>query len=392
MNASELRQGIALRLDDDARIVDVFVDAFDLTIDALGMPFGTIVDSGSEEKADRFIAQIHKRGEAYDWELIVSGTTVLTFSGRRNEVGIIVIGGRTEKDIERMYEDLLRINNEQANSVRDLAQQVSMSRRDTAKATNAVDGLMALNNELATVQRELARKNAELARVNEQMNEMVGMVAHDLRNPLGVVTGYAQVLLDGVAGDLSPEQRRFLSRVAKSGALMRSIVDELVDLAAVQSGHVRLDLLPVDLRQMVVDVVEMSAFIGGEKHIEVVLAPGPAPSVLADAGKLRQVIDNLLSNAIKYSHQSTTVTVRIDVSGEFAVLEVHDQGQGIPASELGTLFNPFTRGSTKTTGGEQSTGLGLAIARRIVDAHGGRIEVESEVGEGSTFRVWLPLG
>jgi two-component system sensor histidine kinase/response regulator len=138
--------------------------------------------------------------------------------------------------------------------------------------------------------------------------------------------------------------------------------------------------------------VATNRLIAARKKILVDLNLGPdLPAVEADPRKIEQVMENLLSNAIKFSPPGTTVTMNLKPMGAQVRIEVRDQGPGIPEAERGKLFQPFQRTSVKPTGGEKSSGLGLAIARRVVEAHGGRIGVESEVGVGSTFFVNLPL-
>ncbi len=260
-----------------------------------------------------------------------------------------------------------------------------------------------LNNELANVQRELVRKNVELTRSNELKNQWLGMAAHDLRTPLGVIQNYAEFLLEEAGPALSVEHRRFLEVIHRSSRFSHRLVDDLLDVSVIESGELRLDLQAVDLGELVEHGVTMHRVLAAKKDIRIALdapAAGPQwPRLLADANKLQQVLTNLLDNAVKFSQPGSGVRVQLQFvpavvagsDGGHAVVTVTDQGPGIAADELGKLFKPFGRTRVRSTGGEASTGLGLAIARRIVEGHGGEMTLQSTPGHGSCFGFRLPL-
>ena len=249
-----------------------------------------------------------------------------------------------------------------------------------------------LNNELASAQRELARKNAALVALNEEKNRLLGMAAHDLRNPLGVIMSYAK-FLDRMAGArLDAKELQFVAQIEKSSQFMLHLLEDLLDVSQIESGKLNLAKAPADLAALVQNNIELNRVLAGAKDIAIELAlPEALPPVDIDATKIEQVLNNLVSNALKYSHPGTTVRVSLAAAEGEAVLSVRDQGQGIPADELSNLFQAFSKTTVKSTAGEKSTGLGLAITRKIVEGHGGRIGVESRVGEGSTFSFSLPL-
>ncbi|GAB4194972.1 MAG: hypothetical protein OHK0013_00670 [Sandaracinaceae bacterium] len=260
----------------------------------------------------------------------------------------------------------------------------------------ALADLAQLNNELVAMQRQLAKNHAALARVSEQKSEILGTVAHDLRSPLTVVTTLSELLLQGGAGPVSGEQREILEVMTNSLVAMRSLVESLLDLSSIEAGVVRLRLEDVALgpalREDVRQNLPLLARRGIRAQLDVAGIESPAPVwVRADRAKLRQVIDNLLGNVAKYAPDQSTVLIRARREGDLAVVEVDDEGPGIPEAELPTLFTPFGRTSVRPRDGQPSTGLGLAIVRRVIDAHGGTIEARSVVGVGSTFRFTLPL-
>jgi len=239
---------------------------------------------------------------------------------------------------------------------------------------------------------ELRAKNVELARIDEQKSRFLGIAAHDMRNPLGVILGYTELLATGDAGPVNEEQSEILHVVNSSVEFMLGLINDLLDFSMIQSGALRLDLRKCDLVAIVQKNVMTNRVVAEKKHIALVLREDAtlAPMVL-DQRKIEQVLNNLISNALKYSHPRTTVEIRIYHDDKSVIVSVKDQGVGIPKSELETLFRPFQKTSARSTAGERSTGLGLAIVRNIVEGHHGRIWVESEVGRGSTFYVSLPV-
>ncbi|HEX8203546.1 MAG TPA: hybrid sensor histidine kinase/response regulator, partial [Isosphaeraceae bacterium] len=259
-------------------------------------------------------------------------------------------------------------------------------------AFSVYEELTRLNNDLGAAQRELARKNAELERLNAQKNQFLGMAAHDLRNPLGVILNYSDFLLDDPGAAFSTEQRAFLEIIRSSSDFMLRLVNDLLDVSLIEAGRLELDRKPVDLGRLTARAVGLNRLLAERKSILLSLSDAEdGPTLALDAGKIEQVLNNLITNAIKFSHAGTTVSVSVRRRGGAAEVAVADEGQGIPAAERERLFRPFGRTSVQPTAGEQSTGLGLSICRRIVEGHGGRIWAESQEGRGSTFTFALPL-
>lgn len=243
---------------------------------------------------------------------------------------------------------------------------------------------------LAALQRDEAFRT--LIALNQQLNRFVGMAAHDLRSPLGVLQGFAEYMLYDPDQPPTPQQAEFLTMMQDSAAFMLRLVDDLLDVSAIEEGRLTLDMRPTDLGALLAREVALARLLAAKKEIAIELDPGSDGALVpCDAQRIRQVISNLLSNAIKYSHPKTTVRVTLTHADGQATIAVRDQGQGIPATEVQHLFQAFGTTSVRSTGGEKSTGLGLMIARQVVVAHGGRIWVESAVGEGSTFSVALPI-
>lgn len=232
----------------------------------------------------------------------------------------------------------------------------------------------------------------QLSKANAAKNRFLGMAAHDLRNPLASIRGLAEFLRDGVVGDLTPDQLDLINTIHAASQSMLSLVNELLDVATIESGELKIAPEPHNLSDLVEKSVYLANIDATKKKTHIVFAPRTAnPKVSLDAAKMQQVLDNLLSNAVKYSPPGSTITVELHFTATHCSLGVKDQGPGIPDDERDQLFKDFGRLSVKPTGGEKSTGLGLAICRKIVEAHGGSIVAENLPAGGCEFRVTLPL-
>jgi signal transduction histidine kinase len=236
---------------------------------------------------------------------------------------------------------------------------------------------------------ELSVANGALREAHEAKNRMLGVVAHDLRNPLSGIRAAAQLLLDV---PLEQGKRETLLRTIRDGAdVTLSMTEDLLDVAAIREGKV--DLVPdsIDVSQLVESRAELFRMSAQAKDIELRLDLGRTPPVWADAKRAAQVLDNLVSNAVKYSPHAGRVTIELRAVDGRARLSVIDEGQGIPADELDDIFEPFERASPQPTGGERSIGLGLAIVKRLIEAQNGEIRVQSTLGKGSRFEIFLPF-
>lgn len=239
---------------------------------------------------------------------------------------------------------------------------------------------------------ELREKIAELEELNRLKNDFIGIAAHDLRTPLAVVGMYATFLLEDPAGCLTGQQLSFLQVIKHQSGFMLNLINDLLDVSRIESGHLGLRPVPGDYIAFVRRSVELNGALAARRGIGVAVESAEeGPLTLAfDPNRIDQVLNNLIQNAVKFSPPGERVAVRVAREAGVVRTTVVDRGTGIPAADLPTLFKEFHRGSVKPPPGERSTGLGLAIVRRIVEAHGGEVGVESEVGRGSAFTFTLP--
>ena len=261
---------------------------------------------------------------------------------------------------------------------------------------------------------ELERLSTELLRANRAKSEFLANVSHELRTPLNAIVGFVDLLRDGVYGELAPRQVNPVDRIAGSAAHLRHLVDQILDIAKMAAGRMEMHPEPVDLRPFVIDVASEFEALIGERGLNLSLAIGGSlPRIRTDPTHLRQIIVNLLGNAVKYT-PSGGIAVRTRVVDErgsghvvgmpslvgapqggqtWVTLQIADSGIGIAPADLARVFEEFEQVNAGPRGDsmQRGTGLGLPISRRLARLLGGDITVESELGKGSTFTVWIPV-
>jgi two-component system, sensor histidine kinase and response regulator len=256
---------------------------------------------------------------------------------------------------------------------------------------------------LARVRTHLELKHARqrLREMNEEKNEFMGIAAHDLRNPLSAIRGYAemvvedgQALVKGAVSNLTACGQGLEAsgqRIGETAARMAEMVQNLLDANRIERGEMQLHLACTDLAAGVAAVLETqrTRAVAKQQSLHWQNEAG-AVLVLADATVLTQVVENLVSNAVKYSPPGKDIFVRLKKHAQGARVEVQDQGPGLSAEDQKKLFGKFARLSAKPTGGEHSTGLGLSIVKKMVEAMNGKVWCESEPGRGATFIVEFP--
>ena len=230
----------------------------------------------------------------------------------------------------------------------------------------------------------------DLMRALQVKSEFVALVSHELRTPLTSIVGYTQLLEDDP--ELSPLARKQLGVIQRNAERLHRLVADLLDVAQYDAGAVDFAREPIDLVSVVRDTVEAVERTAERCGVAMSIAVPETLTIVGDGPRVAQVVDNLVSNAVKYTESGGAVQVRLAADQDHAVLEVADTGLGISQDDVEQLFNRFYRSREAESRAIVGAGLGLSIAKDIVDGHGGRIEVESELGRGSVFRVRLPAG
>lgn len=231
------------------------------------------------------------------------------------------------------------------------------------------------------------KSNRVLARLNHEKNELIGVVAHDLRSPLNLILGFSQMMIEDQQ-DTSSNEQQFLLRINNSAGRMKHMIERVLDVNAIESEMIKLDAQVVDLGAMINAVIESLKPSADVKDITIE-SHFSEQTFFAEIDENYgiQVFENLISNAIKFSEKNKPVDIEILSEGDRVKMLVRDHGPGINSAELKLLFERFTKLSARPTANESSTGLGLSIVKKYVSAMGGEVDVRSEVGEGTTFIV-----
>jgi signal transduction histidine kinase len=250
----------------------------------------------------------------------------------------------------------------------------------------------------AHIMRRLAAASEEAAAASNAKSRFLATMSHELRTPLNSIIGFSEILVDRSDGS-DPRRDRFLRNILTSGKHLLSLINDILDLSKIEAGRMQLDLEPVDVRELVHGVVGVMAGIAGRRSIAIdVDVEAGMPPLRLDAPKIRRALSNLLSNAVKFSDDGSRVAVTArHVSSrprthqpDVLELSVTDSGLGIPEDDRERIFEEFYQIDSGPARRWVGTGLGLALVRRYAELHGGHVDVESEPGRGSTFRIVLP--
>jgi signal transduction histidine kinase len=260
---------------------------------------------------------------------------------------------------------------------------------DEAAALTDLAAWAELEFSVVTMSRAVAERDEMRARVEQIKDEIISVTGHELRTPLTGIRGSLGLLAAGVAGSLPDEARRMVDTAVRNTDRLIRLVNDMLDVERLAAGRMPMKSERVELGVVVDTVVDALAPVAVAAHVAVEVHVQPS-SVVGDKDRLVQVLSNLVDNAIKFSAPDGVVTVTVSGEGDTAVMSVRDQGSGIPADQLVTIFDRFAQLDSGSARARAGSGLGLAIVRGIVEAHSGSVSVESSPGEGSTFAVRLP--
>lgn len=239
---------------------------------------------------------------------------------------------------------------------------------------------------------ELENVNEKLKYLNLEKNKYIGTVAHDLRNPIGNINSFSGLLISEYDVFSREQHFKFLSIINERSSYSLNMIESLLDVSKIESGIMDLNFKMWEFNELIKDNISQNIFFADKKSQKLIFESTENNlSVLCDKDKIEQVINNLISNAIKFSPTEKNIWIKIETNNNQVTTSVTDNGQGIPKSELEHIFKSYQTTSVQSTAGEKSTGLGLAIVKKIVEAHNGKIWVESEVGKGSCFTFTLPI-
>jgi signal transduction histidine kinase len=267
--------------------------------------------------------------------------------------------------------------------------------RETIKQREQIDKLA---KRLASTNWELSRSNERLRIMDQRKSEFVSIVSHQLRTPVTAIKGYASLLLEGSYGEAPKEMVEAFSRIFTSSQRLVEMINDFLNISKIEQGTMSYTFAPVDLKILIVGLVEDFHVSAGQKKIDLEVAVDNSETyiVSADEGKIRQIISNLIDNAIKYTPKgSVRVTLEKDMhkgTNGYVLLKIKDTGVGLSQDDIHHLFGKFTRGSEGQKLNTSGSGLGLYVAKKMLEEHKGNIWVDSEgQGKGSVFCIELPL-
>ena len=238
---------------------------------------------------------------------------------------------------------------------------------------------------------EDARRLAQSEEANRTKSSFLAAMSHELRTPLNAIAGYADLLLAGVAGELTEQQRQYVERVYAGQKHLLGVINDILNFSRIEAGQLRYDIEPISLRDCIDAVVPLVEPQTRAKSVALVdSAPGEI-RVLADASKVEQILINLLSNAVKFTAPGGSITLCSGVEGSEGFIAVRDTGIGISATDLDAIFQPFVQVGRSLTSPHEGTGLGLAISSDLARGMQGSLSAESTLGEGSVFTLRMPL-
>lgn len=303
---------------------------------------------------------------------------------KNKTVGLIVLGQKESGD---MYndEDLLVLNI--------IGSQAAIAIENATSYKQIADFNIRLKKEVEKATRELKNANEKLKKLDQAKSEFISIASHQLRTPLTIIKGYISMMLEGDFGNLDDIQRENLGKVYDSNERLIQLVENLLNISRIESGRLQFAYEILSLENLVENVVEELRNAANKKRLNFVYKKTSSnlPKTKMDEGKIRQVVMNLIDNAIKYTKKGS-VTINLKKTGNYLHFCVSDSGMGINKNDLPNLFKKFSRGESVNVVHTEGTGLGLYVAKQMIEAHKGKIWVESQgPGKGSKFYFELPI-
>ncbi len=300
-----------------------------------------------------------------------------------SRIGYLVVGYKRDGRLFSQQDvDLIRL----------AADQIAVAMQNALSVQEVKDINATLQERIEDATKKLRANNAQLQRLDAAKDEFVSMASHQLRTPLTSVKGYISMVLEGDVGKITPTQRRLLGEAFTSSERMVHLINDFLNVSRIQTGKFIVDRRPVDLTKVVAQEVDSLQTTAKARSLTLTYRPPSYfPILYVDESKLRQVMMNFIDNAIYYSHENTTIMIELRVEGSDAVFRVRDTGIGVPKGEQAHIFTKFFRATNARKQRPDGTGVGLFLAKKIIDAHEGTITLESVEDEGSTFGFQLPI-
>lgn len=263
---------------------------------------------------------------------------------------------------------------------------------DFMRITRLQDLNVVLEKRVAERTEELQKANIALEKANRLKSEFLATMSHELRTPLNAIIGFAEVLRDEVTGQLSSEQKEYLCDIHSSGQQLLNMINNILDLSKIEAGRLELSLEKFHIIEAIREILNMVSESSGKKSIRIYThIHKDVPPIIADKGKFKQIMFNLLSNAVKFTPENGKVIIHGHRTNQQVQISVTDTGIGIKPEDMDKVFEAFRQIDASYTRRYEGAGLGLALTKRLIELHGGKIGVESVYGKGSSFIFTLPL-
>ncbi len=378
----------------NGQIEEVIFDELNLVPkNQLPVPLFDILDSESMSKAAGFWSEVQSREFVREYELLVARGNQLSlplkFTAGTFNNRVWVIAAQSEKGLNEMLDELMLINNEQQNIIRRTEKKLSQTGQYAGtQSFDSYDEITRMNNELVNVQRQLIKKNEEINRLNNELKQsnkelehFAHSISHDLKEPLRMVTSFLKLLNQRYSGQLDEKADKYIHFAVDGAGRMKVLIDDLLEFSRV--GRVNSTYEKTDLNHVLENVMKLLEHIIKEQNADVNW--NHLPEIRCQTMPMQQLFANLISNSIKYRKEDEQPVVNIDYKEKANqwLFSVQDNGIGINSEFHSAVFEVFRRIDTNSD--VSGTGMGLAICKKIVEEHGGKIWVESEEGEGSTF-------
>jgi signal transduction histidine kinase len=298
-------------------------------------------------------------------------------------IGFIFVGNRS---------DSLPINESDVELLSILSNQIGQSLENAELFEQVYRSRQDLESTVQDRTKQLASALEEVQKISRTKSEFISAVSHELRTPLTSIKGYASLLMTGKIGDIPPEVKDRLEKINKHSDNLVKLINELLDIARIESGRTEMNFAEIKVGKLVDNIRDLLTPQMKEKEIQFVAEiPPELPPILVDNSHFERVLINLIGNAIKFTPQNGTITVKAERDKESILFAVSDTGIGIKEDDLKRLFDEFYRVENEINQSVKGTGLGLALAKKIVEAHKGQIWVTSKVGQGTIFHFTVPI-
>lgn len=384
---------IALLCSREGLITQVLHAGLSLAEPLVGADFNTILKPGSIDKGRKFLKAIQAKRGVDGWQMDVTGkggVCRLYFAGIQegNQFAIVGVPTPIPVAVTCILRELLAGRN--SGDVAEIAVRALLSERGEQERDLTYRQLTRLNNELVSAQRDLISKNLELARRMEASALLLRAATHDLRQPVGAILVYSELLIEEALTTMGAESLEFVHAIHASTEFMLRLLDDVADFSSDEAAAPR-RLESASLIEIVRQSLLLSRPLAERKQSNLVLRhKGAAPTVQADAPKLAKVFSSLIEYALQHSQSSAEIEVQVALKHKTALVSVRAEAPGITRDEIQDVFAPFRKSRARIAVGEPSTGLGLAIAKRVVEWHGGQIEMKVGNGMSAAFYVSLP--